>query len=60
MTGKSNSKSAAIAGLTAAGMGATSYGAGVLGNKSGLKVQRELKKKNKKYREDWKKKNRKV
>ena len=54
--GKSNSKSAAIAGLSAAGMGATSYAAGVLGNRSGLKVQRELKKKkkNKKYREDWK------
>ena len=54
MAGKSNSKSAAIAGLSAAGMGATSYAAGVLGNRSGLKVQRELKKKNKKYREDWK------
>jgi hypothetical protein len=53
--GKSNAKSAAIAGLAGAAMGATTYGAGVLGNKSGIKLQKKLKEKSKKYQDDWKK-----
>ena len=54
MMGKSNAKSAAIAGLTGTVTGATSYGAGVLGNKSGIKLQHKLRKGNENYQKDWK------